>query len=126
MELKPRDIIGNAVMIAHASNAPVVTVSEIDRGVAYCYDSRGVMSKHSLSYIIGIPLTSEILTENLGFEVSWIASHKDTHFNLMIDGSEFYYSADMRHHTSNKILYVHQVQNLYYSLTSEELEFKIK
>lgn len=67
-----------------------------------------------------IPLTPEIL-EKCGFE-NW---DKNKYSNdilcLTINGEGFLYLANQRH---VNIFYLHQLQNLYFALTGEELTFK--
>jgi hypothetical protein len=71
-----------------------------------------------------IKLTEEWLVK-FGFEIDWIISHKDEYFNLFQESENYYYSADMHHYTSVKMMHVHQLQNLYFALTGEELIIKI-
>lgn len=70
-----------------------------------------------------IPLTEEWL-ERFGFENSWLWRHKDVYFNLLAIGDVYYYTADDHHHTSEAMRYVHQLQNLYFALTGEEITVK--
>ena len=71
-------------------------------------------------YYRPIHLTPEIL-EKCGFE-NW---DKNKYSNdvlcLTINGEGFLYLANQRH---VNIFYLHQLQNLYFSLTGEELTFK--
>jgi hypothetical protein len=71
-----------------------------------------------------IPLTRELLTK-AGFKTSlsnpniWLLRIGDT--NLMLrDGEAWTYAGPI----SLQIKYVHQLQNLHFALTGEELEFK--
>ena len=73
---------------------------------------------------VGIPLTHEIL-ESCGFEVfPWgyvKKSSKD--FGVRINLRSFNY--DVSGNSPVKIEYLHQLQNLYFALTGEELEINI-
>jgi hypothetical protein len=68
-----------------------------------------------------IPLTLEIL-EGAGFE-NW---NKNKYANnvicLTLNGDGFLYLANQRH---VNLFYLHQLQNLYFSLTGEELNIKL-
>lgn len=73
--------------------------------------------------IEGIKITHDWL-DNLGFDIGWIIEHNTKFICLYQEGDSFYYSADMHHHTSALIKYVHQLQNLFFALTGEELTIK--
>lgn len=70
--------------------------------------------------IEGIKITEEWLVK-LGFDLGWAIEHNTEFFCLFQDGDSFYYSADMHHHASAPIKYVHQLQNLFFALTGNEL-----
>jgi hypothetical protein len=66
-----------------------------------------------------LPLTEEWL-ERFGYNVD--DTMYDMGFEFMEDGSvEFYYGNDP---STAKLKYVHQLQNLYFALTGEELKLK--
>jgi hypothetical protein len=80
-------------------------------------------------YYSGIPLTPEIL-EKAGFvykesgdevfEQEW---HIDGHELIWGPTSDNSYCCD--YHCGNEIQYLHQLQNLYFALTGEELEIEL-
>ena len=73
-----------------------------------------------------IPLTPEIL-EKAGFRQAitndriWLLRIGDTNLMLHIDGHAWSYSGPIL----IKIKYVHQLQNLYFALTGEELKIEL-
>ena len=73
--------------------------------------------------IEGINITEEWL-KGFDFDLGWIIEHNTEFICLFREGDSFYYSADMHHHTSVPIKYVHQLQNLYFALTGKELTLK--
>ena len=79
----------------------------------------------------GIPLTPEILTENLGLTYDgddYDFPIDDYPFWICLTGDQWYLCTD--HYGGakyqRKIDYVHQVQNIAYDLSGEELKFKTK
>lgn len=79
----------------------------------------------SMSLIKPIKITEEWLSK-FGFEeyTKGLLSHKHKYFNLSKTEGGYYYSPDGYHTTECLIKYVHQLQNLYFALTSEELVIK--
>lgn len=82
--------------------------------------------------IEGIPLDSSWL-ERAGFDKNRrkeISTIDDIQIELITPGSsidfiEVYLRWDyVRHYLTNKVQYVHQLQNLYFALTGKELEFR--
>ncbi len=75
----------------------------------------------------GISLSEEWLVK-FGFNKDRTDYKKDFFvFNIMFDEDMFMYfhdSLDWNSRLGNKIQYVHQLQNLYFALTGEELEIK--
>lgn len=70
--------------------------------------------------IEGVKITEEWLVK-FNFDLGWIIEHNTESFCLIQQGVNYYYSADMHHHTSRPIEYIHQLQNLYFALTGKEL-----
>lgn len=71
----------------------------------------------------GIKITHDWFVK-FNFDLGWIIEHNTKFICLYQEGDSFYYSADMHHHTSAPIKYVHQLQNLFFALTGEELTIK--
>lgn len=69
-----------------------------------------------------IPITEEWL-KRFGFSHSFdeLWEAKSAYFPIQFSEGEAVYSSDMYHHTSEPFKYVHQLQNLYFALTGEEL-----
>lgn len=104
----------------------------------YSGDVFAVLNKNMT--VSGIPLTPEIL-EKCGFE--WDKSNSDqfkdawceghnSRFDLWVKDNVFYMksryqeeSINPRQHAMPHIKYLHQLQNLYYSLTGEELQISL-
>jgi hypothetical protein len=71
--------------------------------------------------ITPIPLTEEWL-KRFGFDTQdWIISHNDTYFNLFKEGNNYFFTADQHHHNSQPFQFVHQLQNIFHSITQTEL-----
>lgn len=73
-----------------------------------------------IDQIDGIPLTSEWLER-----IDW-AGYKDFYFNSSFCIDEYghlYYRSD---YTGINVVYVHQLQNIYFALTGSELQLKDK
>lgn len=66
-----------------------------------------------------IPLTPEIL-ENFGFENWDKKKYSNDVLCLTVNGDGYLYLANQRH---VNIFYLHQLQNLYFALTGEELTY---
>ena len=67
-----------------------------------------------------IPITEDWLVK-FNFDLGWIIEHNTESFCLIQQGVNYYYSADMHHHTSKPMKYIHQLQNLFFALTGKEL-----
>ena len=86
-----------------------------------------------IEHIKPIPLTEELLLKcgfiSRSFKMSDISIKKDTNlYTLVYDliKSECYLDLDFTFMTlDNEIKYLHQLQNLYFALTGEELEIKL-
>ncbi len=96
------------------------------------YEQNGKIIHASLSQALGIPLTAEILTDNLGFEdigdfyddLDKCYSLKDKWFVTFANGV---YEFGLGFHDFNKpIKYVHELQNLLFVFAEIEIEFKTK
>jgi hypothetical protein len=73
-----------------------------------------------------IPLTEEWLL-NFGFkqyETVGIKTHNYIKGNFKFNSAVLWIAEYKGIHIENKILYVHQLQNLYFALTGEELKLK--
>jgi len=66
--------------------------------------------------------------ETLGFDcsVSWKAIHPETGFTICFDTDVWYYPLDNAHSKTRNLLNVHDVQNLFFALYDEELDFREK
>lgn len=80
----------------------------------------------------GITLTPEVL-EACGFEITTSQAHNITHayngylaLNTYTKGGEFWWLRYYQGGTNAKIKYLHQLQNLYFDLCGQELEYKPK
>jgi hypothetical protein len=77
-----------------------------------------------------IPLTTDWI-KKFGFWEEYSSGHETGYFskkfvNITIAENGFYcYCGDCRRHISLTLYYVHQLQNLFFSLTGEELTYKI-
>ena len=86
--------------------------------------------KYKLFDIAGVPLNGEwlqkagfsegcVISENIGKTIS----HKEKDFSLLKVGDDYFYTYDEYNIASVGFRYVHQLQNLFQSLTGEELTF---
>ena len=88
-----------------------------------CYDTGDY--HFNIENIEGIPLTEEWL---LKFGLEWSIFHQATHktgfeydLNSLYEGGYSLSTFKREHIVVEKIKYVHQLQNLYFALTGEEL-----
>lgn len=129
--LKPRDIIGNTVSVEHGGKSIIVTIlAASPERIAYKID--GKMCHGPLSQALGILLTPEILTDNLGLKqfknkgttIIEYASFSENGFEsfvvFCIDINKGLRFAGRKH----DVKHVHEIQGLYYLLIYEELTFK--
>jgi hypothetical protein len=105
-------------------------VSLIDQDVFRVVDSEGDSFKNTWAEIKPIPLTEEWLLK-FGFEINrqtkeenniWRCYSEEGFFEVEQIGSSFF--LDDNHCYGTKINHVHQLQNLYFALTGEELKDK--
>lgn len=120
---------GNLIALSHESNAPIVTVAQIkNRGVVWEVDGENGYSGFEL--LMPIELTTEWM-EKLGFIYSDGTSEYGTYRNNYVEIYEhdeepgiFHFSMGLFRGHKREIKSVHQLQNLYYFLTEEELTIK--
>ena len=96
--------------------------NRIDIGVVFSDGSQDSLPPSELS---PIPITPEIL-EKAGFvyvSIIFKYSHKSEIFEVSVNGGEVYF----RHneYEITKMNYLHQLQNLFYSITGTELEINL-
>jgi hypothetical protein len=105
-------------------------VSLIDQDVFRVVDSEGDSFKNTWAEIKPISLTEEWLLK-FGFEINrqtkeenniWRCYSEEGFFEVEQIGSSFF--LDDNHCYGTKINHVHQLQNLYFALTGEELKDK--
>lgn len=102
-------------------------ISILEDGVRVKYWSCGETEIISFNKCMPIPLNSEIL-EKAGFERMQLATYKrwcKYHPTFYLQLSKGYYYVVGYKHYPNGIKYLHQLQNLYFALTGEELEIKM-
>ena len=139
-KLKPRDIIGNTVTLAHESNNPIVTILAASPE-RIAYEMNGEILHGSLSQALGIPITAGWLL-GFGFERDIVDNDESfispfqrktlmiQKFDVTTDKDDIdwhvLYQDDIGcgYNPLNYIEYIHQLENIYYNLTGEELEFK--
>ena len=86
-------------------------------------DSKGTNHGcYRMSYIDPIPLTDEWLIK-LGFDDNF---HKGKFWVCLDDNGYFYTNHNLNDEGFTEVLHIHQLQNLYFALTGEELEIKQK
>lgn len=130
---------GNLVVLAHESNAPVGTIKEIH--ASYVTLQEYELGNPVYSLIVPIKLTSDWL-EKLGFEKEktndvnendlWsiqVANNTSLYYQPDSGGNDWYLSHEWNNnHFKNDFWnnpkYVHQIMNLFYWLTGEELTIK--
>lgn len=107
----------------------IVRVTSIYKTHFVCEDQHGVRFEESIRFNYEpIHLTEQWLLdfgceELVDFydDVEKAFSYKD-HYVILVDGEWFFGLEHQDFHT--KIKYIHQLQNLYFALTGEELEIK--
>lgn len=109
--------IGNLVSVEN--NAYIITSGDIYN--LDCYYKNYIQFYHE------IPITEEWLVR-LGFETNKFSnSNPKTYYNKKFDfGIDFYIDGTISLEDLAKIKYVHQLQNLYFALTGEELKLNDK
>ena len=118
MEIKASELrIGNYV--DYYKNGQVSKIKALEFG--YCHLSDASSIEYNL--LSGVPLSEEILL-NCGFEEVDFAGGCYEKEYLTIDTSDFNccYKRDW---LEIKIKYLHQLQNLFYILTNQELEINL-
>ena len=129
----------------------ILNKKELTLGHSYYYKVDGVKTMRALTspdfeeFLIlpynysGIPLTAEILTENLGFKYSpagiqgadmWQGfgywNFNDGTNNIMLRGGKKGIKLKLDGCFNSNIEYVHDVQNAFYANYKKDLEFKTK
>lgn len=131
--------VGNLVTIAHETNSPIVTVETITPNFINVFDNR---TGYDIDFVLPIKLTPEWL-ERFGFVLDAFDAWNlelTTRFaskTLLVFASDYLYmrqfNTDKRHEDDictiwnkdiMKHFYVHDLQNLYFALTGQELELK--
>ena len=100
----------------------VQKVAETRSDAYICYLSNGAKLKYKLNTTQPIPLTEEWLL-NFGFKLNGINYELPNfrfHINKPLNYDGFVF-CDNYNVITEKIKYVHQLQNLYFALTGEEL-----
>lgn len=130
MSIDARELrIGNYIMNAILEPFSVKNVHETY--VNELVDGDGVIGGYSLGLMLPIPLTPEILVDACGFEKThfgnfyridngkfspWLERENDF-FDVMVSDPEY---------SIGEVRNIHQLQNLYFALTGEELPIDIK
>ena len=88
------------------------------------YENRPIIS-YLLSDLKPIPLTEEWLLK-FGFELDYESHWSSTQEFLLLEqlGDSYIKLCDGHFHDSIEMKFVHQLQNLYFALTGEELKIK--
>lgn len=116
--------IGNYVSL---SGEKKLKVNEIYRSGFYAADEKSVSFKNTWSEIEPIPLTEEWLVnfklrQSMELTNYWT---EDEEMNVFIDSEGIHYSIMLNNDGDflkiKKLEYVHQLQNLYFSLTGKDL-----
>lgn len=115
----------------------ILNKKELTLGHTYHYEKGGVNIVKQLTYaniftfrkfpelFSGVPLTAKVLTENLGFEKYTNEDTYEIHDCVVsIENKKIWISQGMNDVESIIVENVHELQNLYYDLTGEDLEFK--
>jgi hypothetical protein len=108
--------IGNWVMIDPSS-----TPQQVCDVMCDCITTENIRGAH-YGLVDAIPLTEEWLSK-FGFKIWDRNKWSDLGMNIVLleNGDNFLFLANQRH---VNIFYVHQLQNLYFVLTGEELTIK--
>jgi hypothetical protein len=120
--LEGKDLrVGNYVLVY---GTDVFKCAGIDERMFYTYRDDGQREGYSLAAVSPIPLTTEIL-EKCGFERDTVTKTEVYRFpklSLMRGLDNEYRFFDIK---SAPIKYLHQLQNLYFALTGEELTINL-
>ncbi len=113
--------IGNLILNTAGETVRVKNIQE--KSINMLVDGDGVSGSYSLDFFTGVPLTPEIL-EKCGFEKRITDNilfyfHNCGYVDLYVDGGKF-----ISYHFKFEIKPLHQLQNLYFALTGNELEYK--
>lgn len=102
-----------------------------DSNLEFSFQSDDINMYHpEPSELCPIPLTAEILTEWCGFKSDHPAYYyifiEDDVFQVYYNNSGLHlYGVKYRYEYLTEIKYLHQLQNLYFALTGQELEVKL-
>ena len=117
--------IGNWVRFKHLL-CFIITIKQDNCEI----QSSRLVVNSSYDFIEPIPLTPEIL-EKCGFVYSWDGGTNEANYSVKKNGKIVFSINDslvFRHsfYNSTKLQYLHQLQNLIFALTGEELIFKLQ
>lgn len=117
--------IGNLVVLAHESNAPIVEVFELENDTATVFSNEKGYNVVTYESLLPIDL-SEYWLERLGFEKKKIEGNSSGYWynNNGLSYNESHKGWWYRGHFPNAPKSVHMLQNLYFSLFGEELTIK--
>ena len=119
--MKPQELrVGNLISFKGKWNGEV---EEIKSGSISIKDNEGIFPYDAFEPIL---LTEEWLLK-YGFkqyETVGIKTHNYIKGNFKFNSAVLWVAEYKGIHIENKILYVHQLQNLYFALTGEELKLK--
>jgi len=121
--------LGNLIIPAGESNAPICRVIEIAEKYVIAKTSHVDNIYIGKDSILPIQLTDELLVE-LGFEYSKITDKfftKDIRFGISTADNKFRFIQGnfVCQLVLKELKYIHELQNLYFTLTGNELEIKI-
>lgn len=113
--ISPKELrIGNIIKI---KDNEIIVASINEKGAA----PKGI-DIVDIRHFEGIPITKEWLLK-FGF-VMYCGSYKKENVKIFDDSPEFHYEGRYGMSVGRLFLYVHQLQNIYFCLTGEELEIK--
>lgn len=119
--------IGNLVILAHESNAPIVEIEEIRRATVLITDPSDAHRYMSVNYdgLMPIGLTEEWLLK-LGFIRRWNNSYRFEDGNVDIEKFDkgWVLLCEEMSNWSRYYNYVHEIQQLVQILTGKELTIK--
>lgn len=127
--MKPEELrIGNLVLLRNTSIGGHIEIESINKfGIElYFTDLDGIEPTWEFDQIKGIPLTEEWL-ERFGFEENVHFFNTSSYYLRKSDSGGFELWVDFyqpKERMICKIHHVHQLQNLYYALTGNELTIK--
>jgi len=112
--------IGNYVYVSNFGECRISGLDKIDNTILPIVEDGEKEIKVNLSLIVGVPLTEDWLL-SFGFEEDGQLFHNQ--IALYKNGIRgFNYNVNyFEHENLEEIKYVHQLQNLYYALTTQEL-----